>query len=342
MATNNITRKIFVVTMLAVLLILSAIIIRPFFGAIVLGIILAYVLQWPHKKLTKLVKKPGISAGIISIFFFIVLSVGVYFLAQIIVKEAFNLYLNIGKIDLLTLIDKVLGFMFPNSPDMIRELSITVQRSITEIVNALINGVKGSLLNIPSLITGFFVTFFVTFYGLKDGDKIIAYIRDILPFQPDINEKFIKKSEQISFATIYGQVAVGIIQGLTAGLGFYIFKAQSPFLFTMLAIFFAMLPLLGAWVVWIPVSLSMIATGSQLNGILLAVYGILVISTIDNIVRPFIIGKKGKINPLIVFIGMLGGLILMGPVGIIAGPIVLEYLLIFIELYRTNNLKIKE
>jgi predicted PurR-regulated permease PerM len=341
MTNNDITKKIFVGVIILVLLILTFIIIKPFFGAIVLGLILAYVLQWPHKKLTKLIKRPGISAGIICILFFIVLTVGIYFLAQLIIKEAFNLYLNIGKIDLLALIDKVLGFMFQNSPDMTRELSITVQRSVTEIVNAVITGVKGSLLNIPSLITGFFVSFFVAFYGLKDGEKIIAYIREILPFQPEINEKFIKKSAQISFATIYGQVAVGIIQGLTAGLGFYLFKAQSPFLFTLLAIFFAMLPLLGAWVVWIPVSLSMIATGSQMNGVLLAVYGLLVISTIDNIVRPFIVGKKSKINPLIVFIGMLGGIIVMGPVGIIAGPIILEFLLIFIELYRTNNLKIK-
>ncbi|MCX6742330.1 MAG: AI-2E family transporter [Candidatus Pacearchaeota archaeon] len=341
MVSNDLTRKIFVIAILLILLVLAFIIVKPFFGAIVLGIIMAYVLQWPHKKLTKLIKKPGISAGIICVLFFVILTVGVYFLAQIIIKEAFNLYLNVGKIDLLALIDKMLGFMFPNSPDMIRELSITVQRSITEIVNALITEIKGTLLNIPSLITGFFVSFFVAFYGLKDGKKIVDYIREILPFQPEINDKFIKRSEQISFATIYGQVAVGIIQGLTAGIGFYMFKTQSPFLFTMLAVFFAMLPLLGAWVVWIPVSLSMIATGSQMNGILLAIYGLLVISTIDNIVRPFIIGKKSKINPLIVFIGMLGGIIVMGPVGIIAGPIILEFLLIFIELYRTNNLKIR-
>jgi predicted PurR-regulated permease PerM len=186
-----------------------------------------------------------------------------------------------------------------------------------------------------------FIAFLVAFYGLRDSGRIMGYIKEILPFQSEVNEKFIKKSKDIAFATIYGQIAVGIIQGLTAGIGFYIFKAQSPLFFTLLAIFFAMLPVLGAWVVWIPVALSMVAVGNSTNGILLAIYGALVVGTIDNIVRPFIVGKKGKINPLIVFIGMVGGLTLMGPVGIIVGPLALEYALMFIELYRTGNLTVK-
>lgn len=119
MVSNNLTRKIFVVVLLVILLVLAFIIVKPFFSAIILGLILAYILQWPYKKLAKLTKKPGISAGLICIISFIVLIVGVYFLAQVIIKEAFNLYLNIGRIDLLTLINKVLGFVFPNSPDMI-------------------------------------------------------------------------------------------------------------------------------------------------------------------------------------------------------------------------------
>jgi predicted PurR-regulated permease PerM len=341
MVSSDLMRKILVVVILLVLLVLAFLLLKPFFGAIILGLVLAYVLQWPHKKLTKLIKKPGISAAIMCIVFFILLSLGVYLLAQTLIKEAFNLFLNIGKIDLLGLITKVLSFLFPNSPDMIRELSVTLQRSITQLVTSFVNSIENTFMNIPQLVTGFFIAFFVAFYALKDTEKIMKFIKDVLPFKPEINERLIKRSKDISFATIYGQIAVGVIQGLTAGIGFYIFKAQSPLLFTLLAIFFGMLPLLGAWVAWLPVSISMIATGNQLNGILLLVYGLLVISTIDNIVRPFIIGKRSKINPLIVFIGMVGGLVLMGPVGLIAGPIVLEYILIFIELYRTDSLKIK-
>ena len=78
-----------------------------------------------------------------------------------------------------------------------------------------------------------------------------------------------------------------------------------------------------------------------MNGIFLLIYGLLVVSTIDNIIRPFIVGKKSSINPAIIFLGMVGGLVLMGPIGIIAGPIILECVLLMFELYRKGNLKVR-
>jgi len=164
----------------------------------------------------------------------------------------------------------------------------------------------------------------------------------LLPFNKQINEKLIKKTREVTSATIYGQIIVGIIQGITAGIGFYIFNAPSPLFFTLLAIFFSIMPILGPFVVWIPVGLAMIASGNTTNGILLLVFGTVIVSFIDNVLRPFVIGKYGKISPVVVLIGMLGGLIFLGPLGVIIGPLILEYLLIFIELYRTDMTKISE
>lgn len=336
------SKKWTALAILVLLLVLVFFIIRPFFTSILFGIIIAYILGWPYNQLARLIKHKTTTAIIICIIFFVVVGVGVYLLAQTTIREAFTLYMDMGKIDILKLTSSVVDFLFPNSPQISTQISTTIQTSITDLVNTYVQSVKKLILNVPQLIAEFFIAFLVAFYCLKDKEAILNYIREILPFEPDINEKFIKRSKDISFATIYGQIVVGIIQGITAGIGFYLFGAQSPLLMTLLAIFFAMLPLLGAWVIWIPVALALVATGSLMNGIFMAVYGLLIVGTIDNIVRPFIVGKKSRINPVIIFLGMVGGLALMGPVGIIAGPIVLEYTLIFIELYRKGNLKLKK
>jgi predicted PurR-regulated permease PerM len=338
MPESILSKRVITLIILIALLILTFLIIRPFFAAIFLGFVIAYILQWPYKKLTKLIKKKGVSAAIICAVFVIILVVGIYFLGQITIKEAFNLYMNMGKINFASLIDKIISWAFPNSPDIATQISTTIQVTITDLVNSYVTSMKKAITDMPKLFVDFFITFFVAFYGLRDGEKILNYIKEILPFSHDINEKFVKRSKDIAFATIYGQIIVGLIQGVTAGIGFYIFRAQSPLFFTLLAVFFAILPLLGAWIVWIPVSISLIASGHTMNGIFLFIYGTVVVSTIDNIVRPYIVGKKGAMNPVIILLGMIGGLTLIGPIGLVVGPLILEYALIFIELYRVGKI----
>jgi predicted PurR-regulated permease PerM len=341
MSESILSKKAIALTILVLLLVLVFFILKPFFTAIILGFVIAFVLNWPYKKLSKLIKKPGIAAGVICFIFLALIAVGVYFLAQATITEAFNLYLNIGKIDLVNLINKAVTLLFPNSPEITTQVASTVQVAITDLINSFIQGMKTVISETPKLVAQLFITFLIAFYGLKDGDKILNFIKEILPFDHDINEKFIKRSKDVVFATIYGQIIVGIIQGIVAGIGFFIFHAQSPLFMALLATFFAILPLLGAWVIWIPVALAMIAAGHTTSGIFLLIYGFLIVSTVDNIVRPFVVGKKSSINPAIIFLGMVGGLLLIGPIGIVAGPIILEYTILIFELYRKGNLKLK-
>ncbi len=337
MADTIISKRVITLIILVGLLVLTFLIARPFLSAIFLGLILAYFLQWPYKKLIRLIRHKGSAAALVCAVFVVIIAVGLYFLVQITITEAFNLYLNIGKLDFASMIQKIVGVVFPNNPELATRASTQIQVTITDLITSYVNTAKNAIKDVPKLLIDFFITFFVAFYGLRDGQKIINYIKGVLPFSSDVNEKFVKRSKEIAFATVYGQVVVGLIQGVTAGIGFYIFGAQSPLFFTLLACFFAMLPLLGAWVIWIPVALSMIAVGNTLNGVFMIIYGLLVVNTIDNIVRPFIVGKKGAMNPVIVLLGMIGGLTLMGPVGLIVGPLILEYALIFIELYKAGK-----
>lgn len=334
-------RRAIAIIILLALIVLSFFLLKPFLTAILGGIILAYILAKPYKWLNKHIKKPTASAIIICLVVVIILAIASYFILQITIREAFNLYMQIQKIDVFNLINGFLSNIF-QSPDLSRQISLTIQQAITTLTSSFTNAAGSLLINLPTLILQVFIVFFIAFYFLRDGEKISAYFREILPFGDAVNEKILKRSQEVTYATIYGQVVVGVIQGIVAGIGFYIFGAPSPLFFSLIAILLAIIPNVGPAFVWVPVSIFMIATGNTLMGVLLLLFGIIVVSWIDNIVRPYIVGRKGNIHPGIAMVGMIGGLLLMGPVGIVIGPLILEYLLIFIEIYRTSGKKFFE
>jgi len=318
------------------LVIVAFFIVRPYIVIILAAAVLAFILYKPYKWLRKLIKSKNAASAIICVVVVLALAVIIYFVAQSAIKEAFNLYLSIQKLDSYQVIESFVSKFFA-SPDLAAQITSSIQRGITTITNQFISGVGDVISDIPKIIFQLFILIFVTFYFLKEGKKIVGYVREILPFDPKTNEKFIKRSENMTSATVFGMVIVGIIQGIIAGVGFYLFHAPSPLFFTILCIFLGILPFIGPYLVWAPVGLAMIASGSTVNGILLMAFGLIVVSTIDNIIRPLIVGKRGKVNPALALIGMLGGLALMGPIGIIIGPILLEYLTLFFFIYKERK-----
>lgn len=332
-------KKVLAIIIFIVLLVLGFFMIKPFIAALLFAAIFAYMLYPLHKRFVKIIKKENLSAGIITFFFIAVLTVILWFIAQIAIREAFNLYLEIQKVDLFTMINNLLSNIFIDSPELSRQAALSIQQTIVQSINAFMESLGKVITDAPILFLEVFVTFFVTFYFLRDGKKIISNIYDILPFEGKIKDRFLKRSKEIANATIFGQIIIGLIQGITAGISFYLFGAPSPLFFTILATFLAILPFVGPWLVWIPVGIVMIATGNVVNGVALMLYGLLVVGLIDDFVRPHIVGKKAKINPALALVGMLGGLALVGPVGLIIGPLVIEYILILVQIYRKKKVE---
>ncbi|MEM1535632.1 MAG: AI-2E family transporter [Candidatus Pacearchaeota archaeon] len=332
---ENGLKKALIVTIFIALIIAAFFLIRQYITVILASAVLAYLLHWPYRKIKKIIKNEDIAALIIVVVVVSAFAFLFYIVMQATIKEAFNIYISIQKLDTYQIIERFTRKFF-RSEQFSSQITQAIQGSVATIANKLISSIGDLISNIPKIIFQFFILFFVTFYFLKEGDKIVDAVKEILPFGKEINEKFIKKAREIVSATVLGMVIVGIVQGVTAGIGFYLFHAPSPLFFTLLATFFAILPFVGPWLVWAPVGLAMIASGNTLNGIMLIAFGLLVVGTVDNIVRPIIVGKRAKINPALALIGMLGGLSLLGPIGLIIGPIVLEFLLMFIYFYKNR------
>jgi len=299
------------------------------------------------------IKMRNLSAILVTIFVIALIVVPFFFALQVIGKETYQIYL-LSKQKVLTegLLNanciednfvcntaKMLA-SYMSDPKISYQLQRLVERSTSFIMDSL----GDFVLSIPMILLNFFIMIFITFYLLKDGKDIANKVKSLLPLKKHYQIKVIEKSKDVTFAVVYGHLFVALIQGGLGCIGFLIFGVQSPLLWGLVMSFAALIPLVGTPIIWLPVALFRIfngyTTGNKsilVNGILLLLYGSLIIGTIDNLLKPKIIGEKAKVHPILVLLGVLGGLKLFGIIGIIIGPVVLAVLKIVIEIYEAER-----
>lgn len=333
---NNFKTIISIVLILG-LFVLAWMVIEPIIFAIISGILLAYILYPFYTWVLKKLKKEFLSALLVCLLLLIVIFVSTGIILGILVKQAINLYLVLQTMDLSQLLTKIL----PNF--LSTELSSTIAGSLnTFISKALAYSLSKSgdfILNLPVILLQLFVAIFIFFFALKDGKKAVEYIKSLDLLEKENQDKFFVQFKNVTHSVLIGHVVVGIIQGLIAGIGYFIFKVPNALLLTFFTMLVAIIPFIGAWLGWIPIVLYLFAIGRTEAGIGLLIYGVLIVSLIDNVLRTVIVSKRTKINSAIVIIGMIGGLFVFGVLGLIIGPLVLAYVLLVIEIYRKKNIK---
>jgi predicted PurR-regulated permease PerM len=184
-------------------------------------------------------------------------------------------------------------------------------------------GALGSLL-------GFAIMLFLLFFFLRDGDAMLLRARRLIPLDDVRKERLFRQLSGVTRAIVVGISVSAILQGLLVGIGFTICSLPSPVVFGVLATLLAMLPVGGAALVWGPAAIWLFVDGRWGFGIFMLAWGTL-LSGLDNVLRPLLISGRARISALAVFIGVLGGIPAFGPIGIIAGPVVLSLALALIE-----------
>ncbi len=333
--SNNLA-KIIAFSIFVALLVMSFLVIKPFISAILSALILAFIFRPVHAKLTKIVKNKTFSAAIISLIVFIVLITLTLIILQVTARQVLNFYTYTQSTDIIAPLKAFLTKI--TDPVFSVQISFFLDSALEKSTSFIINSIASLIMDLPSILIQLIVTFFVMFCFVRDGEAIAQYIKDILPFDEKTKEKFFSRFAEITSGTIYGTVIVGIIQGLTAGIGFYLFGVEGAFLLMLMAVILSILPI-GPAILWFPAALNFILSGEPNKGIGLLLYGIIVVSYIDNVVRPFFVGNKTKMAGALVLLGMLGGFMIFGIIGFIIGPIILDYLRIFLDLYKSGHLK---
>jgi predicted PurR-regulated permease PerM len=191
--------------------------------------------------------------------------------------------------------------------------------------------------NAVLLVVNFFMICLTTYYFLMDGDALVNYIKKLLPFSEIQKDMLEQRVGELVVAAIYGGLAVAIAQGVLGGIAFFAFGLPSPVLWGTAMAVFSFIPVIGCAAIWVPAGTYLLLTASYAKGIGFLVYSVVLIGSIDNVIRPLVIGGRTKLHTLLIFFSVLGGISYLGFLGFILGPLIAALCLSLLEIYTFDE-----
>jgi predicted PurR-regulated permease PerM len=340
----NYTRYLFI-GLFVFLGVISFLILKPFFKAILAGAVLAYIFYPVYKLAKKWIRSEVIASLLVSILIVLLFTLPVIFIANSVSQEARSNYVFIKRI--LATGDIVEGECDANAPFCKLETSIgnilkdpdikfPLTNLLTKATNFFVNFAANFIFSIPSFLLNFFVMMFMIYYLFKDGEVLLYRVQTLLPLKEANQVRILAQLKNVTFAVIYGQIFVAALQGFFGGLAFWIFGVSAPVLWGLVMFILALIPFLGTPLVWLPVSITKLANHEPVAAIGIFIIGV-IISTADNFIKPKIVGDRAKVHPALIFLGVIGGMIFFGFIGLIVGPVVLSIFMRFIEIYEEER-----
>ena len=186
------------------------------------------------------------------------------------------------------------------------------------------------------MLFSFFMMFITMFFLFRDGPELIDTIRASNPLPSVYVSEILQTFEAVSYAIFFGTLLTAIVQGAAATILFLSLGIPSPVFWGALVSFMSLVPMVGAFLVWIPMFVYLMITGDTTRAIILLAVGGLVVSSIDNILKPIIIRGRTDMHPLLVFLSVLGGMNIFGFLGVLLGPLIIAVFLSLFNLYRTE------
>jgi predicted PurR-regulated permease PerM len=193
-------------------------------------------------------------------------------------------------------------------------------------VNKASTGFLTLVLNLAAIL-------FVMFYLFMDGGGLVKRLRYLSPLRAEYEETILSRFLMISRAVIKGTLFIGLLQGTLGAIVLLIFGVKSWLLWGVAMIVLSIIPLAGAWTVLIPAGLIQLALGHTVQGIGILACSLLVVSQIDNFIRPRLVGQEAKVHDLIVFFSSIGGIAMFGPLGFIVGPVIASFFVAVLDIY---------
>jgi predicted PurR-regulated permease PerM len=310
-----------------------AAILWPFYGAILWATVLAIVFAPLYRRLLRdMGGRRNIAAlvGMLIIVTMVILPLTLT--AASLLQEATSLYETIeaGQTDFGQFIQQVVNALPTWATDILDRLGLSNLSEIQQRVSsALVQGSKflaAQALSIgkgtANFVISLFIMLYLLFFFLRDGSALAKRIKDAIPLPPEQKRALFTKFTIVIRAMFKGTLLVAIVQGALGGLIFWFLGIHAPVLWGVVMGLFSLVPALGAAVVWLPTAIYFLATGSIWEGIVLIAFGAFVIGLVDNLLRPFLVGKDTELPDYLVLISTLGGIAMFGLNGFVIGPVI--------------------
>jgi predicted PurR-regulated permease PerM len=217
------------------------------------------------------------------------------------------------------------------TPETLEQLAGDIGKQVGLFLYRQISSVASNLF---SFLIHFFLMMLTIYYLFRDGGRLKGYLVELLPVPISQLEKVTAKFNEMGRAVVVGNGLSGLVQGILGGMGFFLFGLGAPLLWGTVMAFMAFLPIIGASVVFIPAAVLLLVHGKTGLAIGYLIYNAAYSSVIEYLIKPRLIGKGMKMNSLLVFIGVIGGIKIFGILGIVYGPLIITIFLTLAEIYR--------
>lgn len=323
----------FMLTLLVIISLAFALIVEPFFGAIVWAVVVAVLFRPVYDRLLGLLPgRTNLATVITLVLILLLVIVPAILLGFAMVQEATGIYQRIqsGEIDFNAVFE---GFEKSLPHWMQVQLFAygygdiaSIRAEVEQYVSGILEFLLGQLLSVGQgafqFLLGLGVMLYLTFFLLRDGPALIDRIGDMIPLKESKRHILMERFLAVIRATIKGSLVIAVIQGTLGGLVFWALDIRGALLWGVVMGVSSLIPAIGTGFVWVPVALYLFVTGDVTEGIILSLCGVFVISMVDNVVRPILVGRDTRMPDYVVLITTLGGLQLFGINGIIIGPLV--------------------
>lgn len=330
----------FFITLLILGSVLSYLVLLPYLASLFFAVVLAILFYSVYEYILKLCRGYAAIASFITVILIVLLVLlPLVFLSLLVFQESTALYRDIASggdaVSIVeTLVTKTETFINTHT-------SLTLDiRSYVDVEmyrNELIRWIaQNSGAFIGGVIDGIFysvIFILALFFLLKDGHKLLAKLIEVSPLKDDYDRSILRKVTLAVNSVVRGRLIVGLLQGILAGAGFWFFGVPSPAILGAITAVVSLLPAIGTGIVILPVALFLFLSGSTLPAIGLAVWGVIIVGVVDDIIGPKLIERGVRIHPFLILIFVLGGLTFFGPIGFIAGPVLLSIMFALLEIY---------
>lgn len=310
-----------------------ALVVAPFFGAILWGVVLALMFDPVYRRIRdRMPGRPSLAALLTLMVVILIVILPAAFLGTALIQEFLTVYnaVQSGQIDIAKMFAQATSALPDWAQGWLQANGWTdfegARHRISEALSGSLSSIAGRALAVGqgalNLVLMLGVMLYLTFFLIRDGEALTKRVIQSIPLDSDRRRAVFRNFTLVTRATIKGSLVVAIVQGFIGGVTFSLLGLQGALLWGTLMGVFSLIPAIGTGIIWVPVALYLIATGALVKGLILTACGVLIISMVDNVLRPILVGRDTRLPDYVVLISTLGGLQVFGFHGFIVGPVV--------------------
>jgi predicted PurR-regulated permease PerM len=316
----------------------------PFVNVLAWASVLAVLFYPIHQRLVALTNRPSLSALLSTMIVIAVIVVPLTLLTLVVAKEVGEVAKNAQEFfrSLLDpsspVIGRVMGWLGLRVDASHLDLQAYLLERLENISGAIAGRTLGLLGGVVGAIFQMFFTVFTMYYLFRDGNRIFNGMLEVVPLNAAETRQIFDRTREVIHASVYGVIVIAMIQGTLGGLAFAALGLPSAVVWGVAMFFLSMIPMVGSSVIWVPTAIYLAMSGHWGKALALALWGALVIGTVDNFLRPKLVGERAGLHELLIFFSVLGGIQIWGPLGLVLGPVIIAVTLALFDIFKRLGL----